>query len=179
VQACPAAVAALQFDRPAIAGGQLWRLMTGHLVHWSWLHLTADAAAMMGLLYVARGRPLAVPVVLAAGLAVGAAVYLWAPDIMLYRGLSGMNFALLGWVLMTLAPGDTRRAVACMALLAAVVGKVAFEMATGTSPLPHSLPDGVAVVGIAHAAGLAIGVATGAVTGLLRSRRRVYAFPLG
>ena len=180
VQGCPAAVEALQFDRPAIAAGQVWRLLTGNLVHWSWLHLAADAAALMGLLYVARPRGWAAPAMLAtAGAAVGGAVYLWAPEITLYRGCSGVNFALLAWALVTLAAGGPRRALACTALAVLAGGKIAIEIAAGTSPMPNSLPDGVAVVGVAHAAGLAAGAMMALAAGLRRRSGAAYALGLG
>ena len=43
---------ALQYDRGAIAAGQVWRIITGHFTHWSADHLSWDVAvfAVLGLL---------------------------------------------------------------------------------------------------------------------------------
>lgn len=37
----------LQYDRQAIADGQLWRVVTGHLVHIGLEHLAWDAAVFL------------------------------------------------------------------------------------------------------------------------------------
>ncbi len=79
-----------------------------------------------------------------------------------------MNYALLGWVLVTLAAGAGRLVrLACLGLLAVVAAKIVFEVA-GASIIPGiGLPEGVATVGVAHAAGLIVGILWG-----YRLRRR-------
>lgn len=43
----------LQYDRRAVLDGELWRLLTGNLVHWSLPHFTLDLGAffIVGLLW--------------------------------------------------------------------------------------------------------------------------------
>ena len=160
VQACPAAREALEFDRRAVAGGQVWRLVTSHLTHWSWVHLAWDMGSLVALCWIVRRRGcLVLMVAAAASVAIGLAVYALAPDIGAYRGMSGVNYALLGWALLEPNPGPGRRLrLARLALLAMTVANVIHEWAASASLLWVQLPDGVAVVAAAHAAGLAVGV---------------------
>jgi len=169
VQAWPAALDALQYSRSAVAAGQLWRVWTGSFVHFSWLHLAADGGALAALCCVAAWRRVRVGWLIGLSAAVvGAAVHLGAGDIDVYRGLSGVNCALLAMLLLDgAATGgvgirmlSARRAL-WPALLALMFVRAAFETATGRPLLPTSLSDGVAVVGIAHLAGLALGCAAG------------------
>jgi rhomboid family GlyGly-CTERM serine protease len=87
---------ALVFDRAAIAGGEIWRLVTGHLVHSDGRHALWDigALALIGCLMEEKGpRRLA----LAAGagiLAVDAGLWWGLPGLERYCGLSGMLNAL-------------------------------------------------------------------------------------
>ena len=83
----------LEFDREAILAGQAWRLLTGNLVHWSWQHLALAVGAFLavGLLFE-RGLGRLYPwVLLTAAVAVGAGLLLFAPEVSLYRGLSGVD----------------------------------------------------------------------------------------
>src|SRR5690606_30285485 len=53
IQAADSAVAELlRYEREAIFAGQLWRLLTGHLVHLSWTHLLLN---ILGLLFLCFG----------------------------------------------------------------------------------------------------------------------------
>ncbi len=83
----------LQFDRQAILQGQLWRLLTGNLVHWGSEHflLNVGAFVAVGLMYE---RPLGryYPwILLGSGAAVGMGVLVLRPDMAVYRGLSGVD----------------------------------------------------------------------------------------
>ena len=158
-QGHPAAVSALEFDRARIAAGEWWRLLTCHLVHYGWPHTLADMAVFAALAWVAqrRGHGL-IWAVLVAAAAIGAAVYAWAPGTTAYRGMSGVDATVFGFaaVRMAVEDGGWKRGL-WLAVLALAVGRFVFETATGRPLLPTSLPDGVAVVGVAHLAGLAVG----------------------
>lgn len=173
VQLSPAAQAALELDRDAIAAGQWWRLLACHLVHWGWPHLAADMAAFVTLCWLARDRPRYLwAVAVVSAVVVGLTVHAAAGDITSYRGMSGVDYALLGWVLVaSAARAWPAGRTACLCLLAATAGKIAWCLATGGALPGVGLPDGVAVVGIAHAAGLAIG--TAAALAQQHVRRRV------
>jgi len=160
IETWPGAQAALEFDRAAVAAGQWWRLASGNLVHHGWGHLAADLAAFILLCWMAPGR-LRYTVLLAvlAALAVGVSACLWG-GADTYRGLSGINYGLLAYALVAMA---VRRrgwpAAGLVALLLVVIAKTAIETATGRLLVNVCLPDGVLVVGVAHLAGLAVGIA--------------------
>lgn len=153
-------IAALQFDRQAILDGQWWRLLTGNLVHWSREHFLLDVAAFLfvGILYEPK-RPRVYPwLLLAAGLAVGAGVLIFRPDMALYRGLSGVDsgqFALALAIEASFAWREPRRWL-WIAPAAAIFGaKILYECTTGqmffgTESLGHIGQP----VPLAHAAGV-------------------------
>lgn len=157
----PVIVGALEFNRNAIGAGQWWRLVTGHLVHYGWPHMAADMSVFVALCWIAGRRGTGVLRMTAVAIPViGAAIYFCSPATITYRGMSGVDAALFGWVLVTMATERGGwRSVAYVGMLVLAVGRFAFETATGQSLLPTSLPEDIAVVGSAHLAGLAVGCA--------------------
>lgn len=85
-------LASLEYDRTLVLGGEVWRLLTGNLVHWSVGHLALDAAAFLvvGLLLEPVQGPRYPAVLLGSALAVGFALLAFLPGITVYRGLSGV-----------------------------------------------------------------------------------------
>ena len=158
-QVSPAAQAWLQFDRSSIEVGQWWRLLTGSFVHYDWLHLAANLGAFVLLGWIALGRSRgAIWVVPLSALAVGAGVYLCAEGVSTYRGISGVDCALLTWTLIVMARQDRGwKAAAWTGLLLLMIAKSVFEAATGQILLPTSAPEGIQVVGVTHVVGMAAG----------------------
>lgn len=92
----PELSAALIYDRPAIGAGQWWRLWTGHLVHYGWLHGGVDAAVLLCL-----GRIVTWPSALHRGAAllvlpplISAALWFFDRSMTYYAGLSALNLGL-------------------------------------------------------------------------------------
>lgn len=157
-------VEGLQFDRRAILHGQLWRLLTGNLVHWSVEHFFLDvgAFAVVGLLYerhLARHYPW---ILLAAGLAVGCGMLVLLPELATYRGLSGVDsgqFAAALCVECLLAKRQSRRWlwVAPAAVIFAV--KIPYESLSGQMFFgTESLGNIGLPIPLAHAAGAVVAV---------------------
>lgn len=172
VHAFPSAQSALQYDRAAIAAGQVWRLVTCNFVHYGATHMACNVAAFGVLAWVAQARSRrTVWVALAGFAAIGPAIWLARPDVGMYRGISGVSFALLGWALALVALRDRgRRAWLCAAALAALAAKTAFELAGGRVSLPTSAPPGVVVAHVTHAVGLVVGLAAALLGGGGRRR---------
>lgn len=152
----------MQFDREAISNGEVWRLWTGQLCHWSILHLIGNLAAVIALMVIG-GKPLLRWLAL---LPIGAPLLSLAllgllPELHSFRGLSGLVAMLVVGV--AIDGGMIGRVVAL-----AWGTKMVFDALSGTpSPL---LPAGIATTWQAHLAGLLVGLATA--TGFLLVDRR-------
>lgn len=156
----PALQRLLVLDRDAVAAGQLWRIATGSLVHFSTSHLLLDVAVVIvtGALLERRGWPIA-PIFLASSTAIGAAVLLLAPELARYGGLSGVACTLVAvYALDCLTVGGAARG-AGVAVLALTTIKLAWELWSGTFLF---FGDGGAAfqpVPLAHVVGAGVGVA--------------------
>lgn len=169
--AFPPAPPALQYDLDAPPASQLYRPLTCHLTHWSANHLgwSALAFAVLGAACERRGRGRFAACVLGSALAVPVALRLLQPAVATYRGLSGIDsglFVLLATLLLRERIASRTRgrrgwAVAIVAVLAAFVGKVAFEFATGSAVFADNAAGGFVPVPLAHLAGAAAGLLAG------------------
>lgn len=162
---------AVRFDRIGLASGELWRLVTGQLVHLGWSHLLLNLAglAVLSVLFgtgVSRRRFLWYFVGGVAG--VNAGLWFVATDIEWYVGLSGALHGIwAGGAGDSIRRGDRRFGVAVGALL---VLKLVIEQVMGPLPLTEGISGGT-VVQIAHLFG-ATGGLIAAVPVLLRSGDR-------
>ena len=85
----------MQYDRNLIEAGQYWRTLTCHFVHWSWVHVAYDVGMFVGLSWMVAERRKVFYVTLFSCLAGSLALYCCNDDITLYRGISGVNYAIL------------------------------------------------------------------------------------
>ena len=158
--ASPALSSHLVYDRTLVEQGQLWRLATSALVHWSTRHLLLDltvvVAAGAALERIIGWRLLGIAALSA--LIGGIAVHLAPARLDRFAGLSGVAFTLVALVAVEgLRAGGLRRA-ACLATLAALLAKVAVEACLATAPLADDMP-GIVTATSSHAAGLAVALA--------------------
>jgi rhomboid family GlyGly-CTERM serine protease len=151
---------ALRYERDAVLQGEYWRLLTGHLVHGTWLHLLLNGAGL-GLIAALfpRDYSLAAWALIAAcaAAAIDVGFVLYEPQLRWYVGLSGVLHG-------TLAAGAIawwRHESRLLALVLSVifVGKLAWEQVQGALPLSGDL----SVVVDAHLYG-AVG---GAIAGVI------------
>jgi rhomboid family GlyGly-CTERM serine protease len=162
----PGAGAALEYDRAALAAGQLWRLLSCHWTHWSAEHLVWDllAFALLATACERLDRRRFLAGVLLSALLIPLATWCLMPHLASYRGLSGIDsalFALLSVALLREVSATSIRAAAAGALLA-LAAKIAYELLTGSTVFVHT--DGTAVVAVplAHVIGAMVGAAVGA-----------------
>jgi len=164
---------ALRFERTLILQGEVWRLITGHLVHLGWSHLLlnlAGLALIWGLFQRQLGTLEWWWVWLASTLAVSAGLFFFDLNLGWYVGLSGVLHGLfIAGLLMALRQdpwwGDG-------ALLAVVVAKLAWEQLYGSLPGTSSLAGGNVIVD-AHLYG-AIGGAVAVLPLLFRQKKIRY-----
>jgi rhomboid family GlyGly-CTERM serine protease len=151
---------ALAWDRSALLHGELWRLWTGHLVHFSVSHALADTLALCAagmMLEPWLGSRRFAALLLGCAALVSLALLACAPGLGEYRGASG-----LAMMTATAAGSCAWRRhpraaplLGCAAL--ALAAKVAWE-ALGYGSL-SGLPQDVGVAWQAHLLGAACGLA--------------------
>ena len=164
----PTAESILQFDRTSLFRGQIWRLLTCHLTHWSASHQfwSVGAFAVLGLLGELRDRRTFVWGCIAAALACSLSLLLFWPGIQIYRGMSGVDSALFTWliVLNLRTRGRQRLSVSTASLVILLLGFLA--KVTWEALARHSLfvsGDGTAFVSLpgVHAVGGTVGICMG------------------
>lgn len=124
----------LVYDRTAITSGEIWRLVTGHLVHLDWNHLALNAAAFVGLGYLIEtdgknGRHKLLTVTAVSAATISAALFLLSPATALYAGISGVLNGLFAFVCLQFL--SLTRSWIWVALLIGSIAKIAWESAFG------------------------------------------------
>ncbi|MFT3831146.1 MAG: rhombosortase [Opitutaceae bacterium] len=153
----PQLTESLLYRRDELLAGQLWRLWTGHLVHFGWRHLLADTAVLlMSGLWLERLAPRATRLFLVfAPPAISTLLFVADPHLAFYGGLSGVAVGLV--VLLALVQLRRDRLAPRWlwpAVLALVAGKVALEAFTNT-PLVSDFAADIKVSSLAHLGGIA------------------------
>ncbi len=152
----------LRYDRDAVAAGEVWRLVTGHVVHLSPSHLILNGFGLCLVWYLVADsldlrRWLVAIAISLTGIDLG--LWIFETELHWYVGLSGL---LHGLLLAGALAGWSRRPLEASVIVLAVAAKLAFEQLSG--PMPGSLTaSGGPVITAAHlygaAAGALIGVA--------------------
>lgn len=127
----PALGTLLIYDRSAIAHGELWRLVTGNLVHLSPAHLCFDLIAFFiaGAINEVRGYRRFPILCLTSAAFIGIVLYWAEPAMYYYAGLSGVAMAAVTYLCLN---GLTEKGAwhwLCAAVLAGVTAKLGLELA--------------------------------------------------
>ena len=171
VAAAPALQLHLVGAREEIVAGEIWRLLTAHVVHASANHFAWDLAAfvVLGVLCERAGRARFVACLCGSALLIPAGLWLWQPTLSSYCGLSGIDSALF----VLLVAGVLRRAaaarqpfvvVAASLLAAGFVAKVGYEFTTASTVFVTSVGTPVP---LAHVIGAVVGLACGIIPRVL------------
>ncbi len=151
----------LLYRRSELEAGQLWRLWTGHLVHFGWRHLLADLAVFIATgVWLESFAPRVTRLFLAfAPLAISGLLYFADPQLSFYGGLSGLAVGLLTLLaLVQLRRDRAAQSWLWPAVLALVAAKIAIEAFTNT-PLVSDFGPGIKVSTLAHLGGIACALA--------------------
>jgi rhomboid family GlyGly-CTERM serine protease len=152
----------LAFDRHAIFGGEVWRLWTGHFVHFSFHQLILDAGALFLVGAVAERQfgPRFIAVMFLFGMpAISIGLLLVAPDLAYYRGASGVVMLLAFFVANAFWVSHPRLRVILVFLGSGLLVKAVLDAAGLVSDV-SGLPEGVKVAWQAHVLGAGIGWAS-------------------
>ena len=162
----------LVYDRSTIAVGQYWRLVTGHFLHTNLNHLLMNAAALAILWYM-FGSYLnnlkATGLLLLLCALCGTGLFVFAPDLQRYVGLSGVLHGLVVWG----SVADIRRGQRLgILLLVATTAKIAWEQLGGdTSGTAAFIGADVAIA--AHLMGGVAGLLVALMAVLVAPMRRL------
>jgi len=158
----------LRWDRSAIADGEIWRLVTGHLVHMNWSHFWLNAVGLV-LVWLLVGERfssrtwLGIIVVTIAGVNLG--FWYLDPQLQWYVGMSGL---LHGLLMAGLVMGLSSEARESLLIGAFVVAKLIFEQISGSLPGSEMASGGPVIVN-AHLYG-SVSATVAAVVYLIRVR---------
>lgn len=139
----------LRYQREALEQGQLWRLLSAHLVHLGWSHLVLNLAALL-VIWLLVGEAMSrrgwLLLLLFSASLITLSLWLFQPLLQWYVGLSGLLHGMLfAGAVVLFGYGD--RGAAMLALL--VIIKLLWEQLLG--PLPGSEASaGGAVIVEAH-----------------------------
>jgi rhomboid family GlyGly-CTERM serine protease len=130
-----------------VPGEPWWQVFTCHFTHWTYEQLAWDAVAFLalGAACARRHRAAFCATLLASAVLVPLAVLVFAPEVIAYRGLSGLDSALF----VLLLGLEARRNKLVAACAVAFIAKIVFELQTGATVFAGS----VAPVPVAHIAG--------------------------
>ena len=127
--------------------GELWRLITGHLVHLGWGHLLMNLLGfwLIQQLFFRNGAPILICIsgliLLTLGTSTG--LYLFSTSVEWYRGFSGVLHGLLIWGLLR----ELRPPIATdLFLLSLVFFKLAWEQFSGPIPGSETIAKGRVIV---------------------------------
>ncbi len=148
----------LSYQREAVLTGEVWRLLTGHLVHGGWLHTAGNIAGLLLILGL-FGRELDCVHLVAVGLlsafVISLAMILWYPEVSAYVGLSGV---LHGWLVFGAGRAlAARQRVVPVLLLLLVLFKLTWEQQLGSLSLSGGFATGEVFVD-AHLYGALVGL---------------------
>jgi rhomboid family GlyGly-CTERM serine protease len=131
---------ALRYQRPALAAGQWWRLLSAHCVHLNWVHALLNGAGLV-LLWMLLAREYAprrwLWILLASAISIDAGLWFLRPAVEWYLGASGvLHGALAAGAVALYRRGDGLGA----ALLLLLVVKLIYEQHSGASVFVGDLP---------------------------------------
>jgi len=152
----------VEYDRSAVLGGQWWRLVSGSLMHWNWAHLFWDLVAfvVLGSWVEDLSRGLWVRVVGVSALAIGLILLIFDSDMIVYRGLSGVDMALAAvWLsrLFRSSAHDPWLQGISLMIGVVLVLKPLIEWVVGAALFMSNMGPGVEVAILAHVVGMVCG----------------------
>jgi len=142
VLAVPQLQPALVYNRDAVSHGELWRLLSGNLVHFSAGHAVKDVLALLlagALIETRRYRHFAL-LCLASGALIGSMLYATQPLVLVYGGLSGVAVAAVAYLCLHGSADGGAFGRACQIALVGLVAKTTIELVFGAQASADFVP---------------------------------------
>lgn len=156
----PGAAELLVYERSAIARGELWRLFTAHLTHYSASHLINNMLVLVFAAWLVEERYRAdlLRVLALSAVAIGFAVFVFRPEITRYAGVSGISLALLTYAALRGLTENRRWRIVCSVVLVMICLKLTAESLFGWQPIDWKQQAGFVTITLSHAIGVGIGL---------------------
>ena len=155
----------LRYQSDLFSSGELWRLLTGQLLHLGWNHLLMNLAGLILIVMIFIERSVLCwwfeTLVCALGVSLG--LYLFSPEIYWYVGLSGL---LHGLLVAAIVDNLRQQPKVYGLLLAGLAGKLLWEQLAGPLPLSEQSIHGSIIVD-AHLYGALCGLVTSFVRNII------------
>lgn len=155
----PGSFDSLAYDRSKIFGGQLWRVITGHWVHFTASHLAWNLVVLIpaGVWLEKRDRCAARATLLFSPLAISLALLTFAPSLGIYAGISGVASGVLVALAVNGLRTEPRARWLWLAVLVLFAAKVAIESLRNHPLNPELTTQAIQSVPIAHLVGAVVG----------------------
>jgi len=149
----------MAYDRGMIVQGQAWRLITGHLYHYSALHLWNNLLPLVviGTWLEKKSRVCFAAGCLLTALVVGFGLFFARPSMGRYGGLSGILCSLLAFYGFSLSVDRGTIRWIGFVTLAALILKTGYELLSGQACLIDWNRHGFVVVPLSHLFGMLAG----------------------
>jgi rhomboid family GlyGly-CTERM serine protease len=147
---------------------ELWRLWTGHLVHFGAAHLRGDLLAFLlwAALLETESRAVLWRVLLGVAPLLSLAIVLGHPTLAEYRGLSGLDCSLVVALILLRGVASSKMRGLGWLCLGCFGAKCAYELVSGRAVLAPDLGHGVELLPSAHL----LGAVGGLLVTLLRAK---------
>lgn len=154
----PAANSYLLYDRNLVLSGQVWRLVTGVMVHFSWSHLVYNTLIMMlaGWMVEQNSRFIFIWLVLLTAILSSLYFLMFMPGMKQFGGLSGIASATVGYLCMANIRARSRGRWLWVIILVLLVAKVTFEIYSQQPVFATYTSDDIRVVPETHIIGLLV-----------------------
>lgn len=153
---CPVVI----FDRHALLSGEIWRLFTGHLVHFSEPHLMYNLLVFVvsGYFIEKEDRRLFGYLCFWLALVIGMSLLILKPDMAYYGGLSGIACGVLYYLAMMGLKRSKPWQVISLMIVFVVPVKIAIEIYDSASLLPYWVQQSFVPMHSTHMIGCAFAV---------------------
>lgn len=136
----------VRYDHAAIAEGELWRIITGHLAHLGWNHLAMNVAGLwlVTCVFAPPGKPWSwTAEMFVTAMLTSAGLYFFSPQLSFYVGLSGtLHGIILIGALRWIQQSDWMG----LLVLIIVAAKIGWEQLFGALPLSQQMAGGPVAV---------------------------------
>lgn len=172
VHGCPGLQHLLVYDRLAIQAGELWRLGTACLVHFSTSHLLWDLLVFVaaGCVIQVRGYRGYTIVCCLAAVIPSVWLLLISPELTRYGGLSGLATGAVAYLCLCELPRSGRHRSKWLSILAMIALKICVETITRTSLFADDGFVSFQVLPSVHVIGFAVAIA---VYGTIQPNKRL------